>query len=243
MKYVKILVATLLCSTFATSALFAQNTADAKKAIDAEQFQKAKGLLKHLIETEPSKDENYFYLGWVYLQQDDADSAKVFFSKGVAISPKSALNYAGLGAVAKTENNPASMLSNFDQAMALAGKNDKPAIYVAKAYIMKPANADAALAVLDKAAKYGAKDPEYFIAIGDAEHAKLDNSKAYQNYAQAQTLDPKAAYPVVALGYLCKQAANFEDAVRNLNDALTLDPNYGPAYRELAETNCSSSSL
>ena len=51
---------------------------------------------------------------------------------------------------------------------------------------MVPApNADLALSVLEKGAKHGAKDPEYFIAMGDAYHAKLDNSKAYGSYRYA----------------------------------------------------------
>ena len=61
---------------FAGSSVFAQSLADAKKAIDAEQYQKAKSMLKNLTVTQADKDENYFYLGWVYLKQDYADSAK-----------------------------------------------------------------------------------------------------------------------------------------------------------------------
>lgn len=227
-----------VCYILSTTVVFSQTTTDAKRAIEVEQFQKAKSLLKRLVNTEPTKDENYFYLGWVYLQQDYADSAKAVFIKGLAANPKSALNYIGLGMIAKEDNDQSALSSNFTQATALAGKSDKPYIYMAKAYLIKPAiNADMALSILDKAAKWGQKDPEYFIALGDAYHAKLDNSKAYSNYSQAQTLDPKAAYVDVAIGSLWKQADNYEGATKSLNDALAIDPNYGPAYRELAETD------
>lgn len=227
-----------ICCILSTTAAFSQSTADAKRAIEVEQFQKAKSLLKHLVTTEPTKDENYFYLGWVYLQQDYADSAKAVFIKGLTANPKSAFNYIGLGMIAKEDNDRSGLSANFTQAAALAGRSDKPYIYMAKAYLMKPdINPDMALSVLDKASKWGQKDPEYFIALGDAYHAKLDNSKAYSNYAQAQTLDPKAAYVDVAIGSLWKQADNYEDATKGLNDALAIDPNYGPAYRELAETD------
>src|SRR5271167_835146 len=80
------------------SAVFAQSLDDAKKAIDAEQYQKAKSMLKNLTVTQADKDENYFYLGWVYAKQDYIDSAKAAFTKGIAVNPKSALNFAGLGA-------------------------------------------------------------------------------------------------------------------------------------------------
>src|ERR1700759_1137695 len=80
------------------SSVFAQSLPDAKKAIDAEQYQKAKSMLKNLTVTQPTKDENFFYLGWVYIKQDYADSAKTAFEKGLAVNPKSGLNKAGLGA-------------------------------------------------------------------------------------------------------------------------------------------------
>src|ERR1700761_8936336 len=97
---------------FAGSSVFAQSLDDAKKAIDAEQYQKAKSMLKNLTNTEPTKDENYFYLGWVYLKEDEADSAKVIFNKGIAANPKSSLNYVGLGAVAHLGKDNATASSN-----------------------------------------------------------------------------------------------------------------------------------
>src|ERR1700710_1291761 len=87
------------------SSVFAQSLADAKKAIEAEQYQKAKSMLKNLTATQADKDENFFYLGWVYLKQDYVDSAKVAFNKGIAVNPKSALNFAGLGAAAHVEKD------------------------------------------------------------------------------------------------------------------------------------------
>ncbi len=227
-----------ICCILSITQVLSQTTTDAKRAIEVEQFQKAKYLLKHLVETQPTKDENYFYLGWVYLQQDYLDSAKAVFTKGLAVNPKSAFNYVGLGMVAKEDNDQSALNTNFIQATELAGKNDQPYIYMAKAYLMKPGiNAAMALTVLEKASKWGQKDPAYFIALGDAYHAQLDNSKAYSNYSQAQTLDPKAAYVDVAIGSLWKQANNYDGATKSLNDALAIDPNYGPAYRELAETD------
>ena len=69
---------------FTGTTVFAQSLDDAKKAIDAEQYQKAKSMLKNLTVTEPTKDENFFYLGWVYLKQDYTDSAKAVMRWGRA---------------------------------------------------------------------------------------------------------------------------------------------------------------
>src|ERR1700760_1580683 len=96
--------AAFLGLVFIGTAVKAQSLDDAKKAINAEQYQKAKSMLKNLTVTQADKDENYFYLGWVYLIQDEADSAKIWFNKGVSVNPKSALNYVGLGAIARLDN-------------------------------------------------------------------------------------------------------------------------------------------
>ncbi len=126
MKNASKIAAAALPLIFAGSTVFSQSLDDAKKAIDAEQYQKAKSMLKNLTVTQADKDENYFYLGWVYILQDYPDSAKTVFNQGIVKNPKSALNYAGLGAVARLEKNNAGVASNFNQAITLAGKNSKP---------------------------------------------------------------------------------------------------------------------
>ena len=139
------------------SSAFAQSLADAKKAISAEQFQKAKGMLKTLVKNEPNKDENYFYLGWVYIKQDYPDSAKAVFMKGLNTNANSALNEAGLGIVAKEDKDQAGAQADFTKAMSLAGKDSKPYVYIGKGYLLgdangkvAPADANAALDVLTK---------------------------------------------------------------------------------------------
>ena len=162
-----------------TTPVLAQTTADALKAIDAEQYQKAKAQLQQLIITTPTKDENYFHLGWIYVLQDYPDSAKAVFSKGIIADPKSALNYVGLGTIAKLDKDDVGTLTNFEKATTLAGKDDKPYVYIAKAYLLKPdPKVDLALNTLTKAAKFGAKDPEYYLTMGDIYHSKLDNNNA-----------------------------------------------------------------
>jgi tetratricopeptide (TPR) repeat protein len=234
---------------FAGSSVFAQSLADAKKAIDAEQYQKAKSMLKNLTTTQADKDENFFYLGWVYLKQDYIDSAKAAFNKGMAVNGKSAMNFAGLGAAAHIEKDNASATSNFNQAIALAVKNSKPYMYVGLGYLLpvsgsatgpngaavKPADADASIAVLSKGKTVNPKDAELLVALGDAYRSQLKSTDAYNAYSTALTIDPKLPSANVAEGVLWKYADNFEDSQKQFQAALAIDPNFGPAYREWAE--------
>jgi tetratricopeptide (TPR) repeat protein len=251
MKMISKIACAALALMSVGSSVFAQSLADAKKAIDDEQYQKAKSMLKNLTVTQADKDENFFYLGWVYLKQDYPDSAKAAFNKGIAVNPKSALNYAGLGAVAHIDKDNAGATSNFSQATSLALKNSKPYLYVGLAYLLPlsgssigpngptilPADADAAIAVLNKGKVVNPKDAEILIALGDAYRSQLKSTDAYNNYSSALILDPKSAAANVAEGVLWRFADNFEDSQKQFQAALAIDPNYGPAYREWAETD------
>jgi Tfp pilus assembly protein PilF len=227
-----------------SSSVFAQSLADAKKAIDAEQFQKAKSMLKNLTVTQGTKDENFFYLGWVYILQEYPDSAKAVFQKGIAVNPKSALNYAGLGAAAFVDKDRNTATTNFNQAIALAGKDSKPLLYVGRAYLLNDADgkvpvadANAAINVLTKAKTVNPKDAEVLVALGDALRTESKNTEALGNYQAALDIDPKLAHAKVATGVIWKYANNFESSETEFKNALAIDPNYGPAYREWAETD------
>jgi Flp pilus assembly protein TadD len=240
-KISKIVLALTLVGS---SSVFAQSLADAKKAIDAEQFQKAKSMLKNLTVTQATKDENFFYLGWVYILQEYPDSAKAVFQKGIAVNPKSALNYAGLGAAAFVDKDRATATTNFNQAVSLAGKDSKPYLYVGEAYLLNDvdgkvpaADANAAIAVLTKGKTVNPKDAEILVALGDALRTQSKNTDALGNYQAALDIDPKAAHAKVATGVIWKYANNFESSETEFKAALAIDPNYGPAYREWAETD------
>ena len=223
---------------FIGSSVFGQSLADAKKAIDAEQYQKAKSMLKNLTTIQATKDEIFFYLGWVYIAQEYVDSAKATFTKGLAANPKSALNYAGLGAVARLNKDQAGAQTNFNQATSLAGKDAKPYLYVGESYLLDPTpDANAAIAILNKGIAVNAKDPELYIALGDAYRSQLKSNEAYKAYTEALNLNPKSASAKVATGVLWRYANNWEDSEKEFKEAIAIDPNYGPAYREWAETD------
>lgn len=234
----------VLALSIVGSSAFAQSLADAKKAIDAEQYQKAKTMLKNLTVTQANKDENFFYYGWVYVLQEYPDSAKAIFQKGLAVNPKSALNYAGLGAVAVLDKDKNGATTNFNQALSLAGKDSKPYLYVGRAYLLNDvdgkvpaADANAAIAALNKGKAVNPKDAEILVALGDAYRTQLKNTEALSSYQAALDLDPKLAHAKVATGVIWKYANNFESSEAEYKAALALDPNYGPAYREWAETD------
>lgn len=223
------------------TASFAQSLADAKKAIDAEQYQKATGMLKALTASQAKEGDVYFNLGSVYLAVDEVDSAKAVFSQGTVADPKNALNYVGLGRVELFKNNAAGAKASFDKAVELGKKDYHTYMYIGKAYFelpegLKPDYASA-LPFLQKADELETKDkdPDVFIALGDYWADQKENSKAYEMYSRASDIDPNIKRVNVQVARMIKMADGYSDAEERINKVIAADPNYGPAYRELSE--------
>ena len=79
--------------------VFAQDIESAKKAIDAEQYEKAKSILKSVIKANPENGKAAFLLGNVYLKQTYQDSAKTTFQSALTKKEGGVLNYIGLGQI------------------------------------------------------------------------------------------------------------------------------------------------
>src|SRR5690606_36967827 len=144
----------------------AQDIEAAKKAIDAEQYEKAKTILKSIVQSKPSDGRATFLLGNVYLTQNVADSAKIYFDKGVTASDNGKLNYIGLGQLDLDNGNVSAAQSNF--ALATKGirkKDTEELIGVARAYLNsdKP-DVKAALTTLTKAKAANPNDAQVQLA-------------------------------------------------------------------------------
>lgn len=238
MKMIKKTITLSLGLVMMGAASFAQSLADAKKAIDAEQYQKATSMLKTLVASQPKSGENYFNLGKVYLLTEEIDSARAAFNNGITAEPKLALNYVGLGQADLQANNATNAKTNFDKALQLGAKDYTTYLNIGKAYLaQKTPDFDAALPNLQKADELDAKDkdPETFLALGDYYALKKDNSAAYNSYLRATDINPNLYRVNVQVGKMYKEAYAFPEAQEMLNKAVAADPNYGPAYRELAE--------
>ena len=224
-----------------STASFAQSLADAKKAIDAEQYQKATSMLKTLVANQPKEGENYFNLGKVYLLTDNIDSARAAFTNGTTADPKNALNFVGLGQADLSQGNATNAKTNFDKAVSLKSKDYVTYLAIGRAYIdqVDKKNIDYAQALpnLQKADELDAKDkdPETFLALADFYAQQTKNTEAYPQYLRALDINPNLSRARVQIGRMYKSAFAFAEAETEVKKVVETDPNYGPAYRELAE--------
>lgn len=217
----------------------AQDAEGAKKAIDAEKYQKAKSILKSLIKENPDEGKNYFLLGDVYLKQEEKDSATMYFNKGKGVKRDEEYNLIGLAHIKLNEGNAAAADTQLKTVEEdLRRKDVEQLVYIGRAYIDSDnANYKKAISVLNKAIE---KDDEYaqaYLALGDAYVGDENYSEAYKAYRNAFRLDSSLLRAKLQLGVITKNTrAAFPEAVSAFNNILAADANYGPAYRELAET-------
>ena len=226
----------VLLATFATAK--AQEIDQVKKVIDAEQFEKAKGILKSLIQTKPNSGKAYFLLGNIYLTQKIADSAKIFFNKGLTVTEDAKYNYIGLGQMDLDDNNLTAAQNNFNLATKDVKKKEvEPFVYIARAYMNtdKP-DYTAALFNLNKAKAVSPSDPQLLLALGDAYYGDKKQNESYVSYRDAFAADPTLIRAKMQLGVLLKGARAFTEAVKAYDNVISTNPEYGPVYRELAET-------
>ncbi|GGF18583.1 tetratricopeptide repeat protein [Flavobacterium limi] len=235
MNKFKILSLALVASA---SVVKAQDIKEAKKAIDAEQFQKAKSLLKSIIKAKPSDGEANFVLGNIYLNESVVDSAKIYYLNGLEASDNKNLNYIGLGQLDLDQKNTAAAQANFGLATKdMKRKDVEEFIYIGRAYINSE-NPDYtnAITVLQRALAIEPQNATALLAIGDAYYGANNQNDAYKAYRDAFSADPTLLRAKMQLGVLLKGAKSYDEAIKSFNEVIALNANYGPVYRELAET-------
>lgn len=216
----------------------AQTIEQSKKAIDAEQYEKAKSMLKTIVNSDPNDGYATFLLGNVYLEQQVLDSAKIYFDKGLSRKNDGNYNYIGLGQIDLEKNNKAGADANFALATKdMRRKDIKEFEYIAEAYMnqSKP-DYKAALVYLNKAKAIDETDPNIQMALGDAYYGEKQQNEAYTAYRNAYEKDNSFLRAKMQLGVLLKGAKAYPEAIKAFDNVIAIDPNYGPVYRELAET-------
>jgi tetratricopeptide (TPR) repeat protein len=227
----------------------------------SEQYDKADAMLQQLIQKEPANSKNYFFLGENYLADYFADtisnsltvaakSAKDIYQKGVNANASDPLNYIGLAKVASYlgDNKTAAEMRAKAKSFLLPYKNIKKIVPPAKDYAytlakiaesyIKDGEVDTSLALplIREAIKIDNKNRDVYLVAGDIIILSTnDGSKAIALYNQAQFADPQSPTANMKIGNIYVKARALSSAIPYFEEAIKLNANYAPAYRELGQ--------
>jgi tetratricopeptide (TPR) repeat protein len=247
-----------LVSPILSSNALAQDLHSAIKLTRSERFDQADLIFKSILQKNTNNGMGHFYYGENFLQkyfsdtltysyQEMADSASKQFQSGIISDHENPLNYVGLGEIELIKKNKSEAQSFFDKALSLLpSKSNKAStlskkeqavvmIKMADAYLKAHINDSAKVfPLLRTAEQLDDKNFDLFIVKGDAYMQLLnDGSTAITNYNQAQNLNPRSPRAKLRLGQLWVKASNYTSALNYYSEAIKIDSNYAPAYREM----------
>jgi tetratricopeptide (TPR) repeat protein len=217
----------------------AQTLQDAILKTTNERYEAAGADFAALVGKEPNKGDYYFYYGENFFENEDLENANVQYKKGSEVNATYPLNYVGLGKVLWYQGKEADAKAMFYKASTLGGgKNAEVLRETAEAYIYAPnKNLDEAIKLLNEAIKLDPKNPMNYILLGDAQLEKnpTDGSTPIKSYQKATELNPKSTLGILREGKLYQRGRNYNLALELYKKAIGIDPNFAPAYREIAE--------
>lgn len=216
--------------------LFAQSLDEGKQFIYYERFNSAKDVFEKLVTANPKNEEAAYWLGQAYLGLEDVAKAKQTYQTALQTNTTSPILLAGMGHVELLENKTTDARNHFD--MAVNGSKSKDievllAVGRANAYA-KAGDANYGITQLQKATTIKKfNEPAIFVVIGDSYRKLVDGGNAVLAFKNALNLNPKYAAAKHKEGLIYESQKNREYFLPAFEEAVTMDPNYGPAHYSL----------
>jgi tetratricopeptide (TPR) repeat protein len=237
LKSLSVSAVAVLALSFQT---MAQTVQDGLKNLDAERYNAAGTIFKQLVASAPTA-ENYFYQGYYFLNlqdgQMDLAQAKDAFAKGAALDAKrpDPLNRVGLAAVKMFSGDKAGAKADFELIKKdTKNKNADVMFRIGEMYALSEKINDPAEAVTNIQAGLDLlkvkNNPDYYLAMANAYLLKNDGGPAMTALENALNMGQKAAKIKTLMGRVWYQGKQFQKAQGFLNEAITADPTYAPAY-------------
>lgn len=255
-----VLLLAAVLSISLSNGLSAQDLNSATALTRSEQYDEAAAMFKQLIQKEPTNSKYQYFYGENTLAEFFSDTisnsltvfaqqAKDIYTKGTSANASDPLNYIGLARVAYLldDDKTASDLREKAKSYLLPYKNIKKMVPPAKDYafalakiaesFIRNETVDTALALpyIRQALKIDYKNRDIYLIAGDIYNLVNDGSKAIKNYNLAQDNDPTSSTANMKIGSIYVRGRSYATAIPFYEEAIRLNANYAPAYRELGQ--------
>lgn len=229
----------LLAGLLAVAGIKAQTIQEGVSHLYANRVKTARQTFEKLVSTNPNNLEAVYWLGQAELVMNDVPAADQLYSKTLSANGNAPLIMVGQGQVELYKNNKDKARQMFETAINLSSNSKKgadPAILnaVGRANIDSK-NGDVVYAIdkLKQAADKDPKNADIFLNLGDAYRKVLNGGEAVSNYDKALQANPALARAVYRKGMIYYTQKNWDIYVPLMEQSVTIDPKFAPAYYEL----------
>ena len=241
-RHMKKLTTLLLAVLMSAKLLTAQTVDDARRSLYYGRTTSAKQALDKIVATNPKDPQAIYWLGQTYLAIDSIRGAQQVYQNALNSGVNDPLVWVGMGHVELLQGKKDAARQRFEAAITNSTKKKKEDVNILDAIGRANADGDAktgdpayAIQILKKAAALDPANADVQTNLG-INYLKLgpdQGGNAYEAYNNAIKADPKNALARFRLGKIFESQGNSEKFLQYFNEAVTADPAYAPAYREL----------
>lgn len=238
MKTMKTTITILLAGLISFSGIKAQSIQDGINHLYAERDKSAKEVFEKLVNVNPNNLEAVYWLGQSYIAMENVAAARSLYAKTLQANGNAPLIMVGMGHVDLIEGKKDEARQLFESAITLSTGKKGPDPVILNA--IGRANVDAkegdvvyAIEKLKLAAEKNPTNADIFLNLGDAYRKAHDGSQAVVNYDKALQVNPNFARAIYRKAMIYYTQKNWDSFEPLLNQAITVDPKFAPAYYEL----------
>jgi tetratricopeptide (TPR) repeat protein len=221
---------------------YAQSVDEGRKNIYYQKYKTAKDILQKAVNANPSDPDANYWLGQVYIDQDDLAGARSVYAKAMTATNQNPLIMVGMGHVEALEGKNAEARAHFDAALAATTNKKGGDVKILTAVGRANADGDSktgdaayGLDKLNVAAKLDPKNPEIqtLIGISNVKRGPDYGGAAKTAYDQALAIDPNYALAKLRTGRIFESQKNPTVFLPYYEQSTTVDPKYAPGFLAL----------
>ncbi len=221
----------------------AQTLKDAKKKAENERYELAKADFKALIQKDPANVEYAFCYGNLLWSLDDEKGAIEQFKSAASKNPEDKLAQVSGAKATYLSGDTTTAGQQFNALLkSTKQKNVCVLMAIAETYATgKIKNLPLAEKYLNKVLTLEPNNIQALQLLGDVilDQSTSRVSEAVDKYNQVLKLEPTNAEAIVKKSYIYERVNNIDAAIEGYEQAFKIDPNFGPAYRRMAEAQMS----
>ena len=232
----KIRFCLLVAVVFIYNVGIAQTVEQGKQFLYYQRYKSARDVFEKILAANPNNIEAVYLLGRTLIAQKDTAAAKALLQKMLATNGSAPLLLVGMGDVELMEGKNNDARQRFETAISLTKAKDVPVLNaIGFANVdAKAGDANYAIEKLTLATQTkNFSNPDTWIIIGDAYRKLVDGGNAVLSYQKALAINSKLAEAKYKIGLIYLSQNNKEYFIPAFEDAIKMDPNYGPAYYAL----------